>query len=84
MDNLSEQNTKVLSAKDWAITIFISGIPLVGIIMLLIWAFSDDTNLNKKNWAKGSLLIFLIAMVIGIMFMFLFGGLAMIGSMSNN
>ena len=53
MEILSSENNEVLSVKDWAITIFITGLPLIGLIMLFVWAFSDATNINKKNWAKG-------------------------------
>ena len=83
MENLSSENSSVLSVKDWAITIFISGLPLIGIVMLFVWAFSDDTNLNKKNWAKGNLLIMLILFIIGMSFLFLFGGLALLANIFN-
>ena len=84
MENLSSENSNVLSVKDWAITIFITGLPLIGFIMLFVWAFSDDTNLNKKNWAKGYLLIMLIFLIIGLSFLFLFGGIALLTSLFNN
>ena len=34
-----QQDTSPMSMKDWFITLLISYIPLVGLIMLLIWAF---------------------------------------------
>jgi hypothetical protein len=45
------QDTTPMSMKDWFITLLISYIPLVGLIMLIIWAFDSNTNVNKKNWA---------------------------------
>ena len=83
MENLTAQeqvNNQVLSVKDWAITIFITSLPLSGLIMLLVWAFSDDTNIHKKNWAKGNLLIMLIILAIMFAFLFLFGGIALMSN----
>lgn len=83
MENLTAQeqvNNQVLSVKDWAITIFITSLPLIGLIMLLVWAFSDDTNIHKKNWAKGNLLIMLIILAIMFAFLFLFGGIALMSN----
>ena len=42
----------------------LSGIPLVGFILLLVWAFSGDTNTNKKNYARGVLLLGLIGSIL--------------------
>lgn len=83
MENLSSENNGVLSVKDWAITVFITGLPLIGLIMLFVWAFDDSTNINKKNWAKGNLLIMLIFFLIAMSFLFLFGGLALITGIFN-
>lgn len=83
MENLSTQNSQILNYKEWALTIFITGIPVVGIIMLLVWAFSEDTNIHKKNWAKGNLLLMLIVLIIFAIFIFFFGGLAMFANMSS-
>ena len=76
-------NNRPLDAKEWAITIFISSLPLIGIIILLIWAFSEDANIHKKNWAKGNLILFVIGFLVVISFLFLFGGLAIITGLFN-
>ena len=55
-----------MSVGEWFIAILITAIPLVGLIMLLVWAFSANTNVNKANWAKATL----IWMVIGIILAF--------------
>jgi len=75
------ENNRTLDAKEWAITIFISSLPLAGFIMLLVWAFSDNTNIHKKNWAKGSLIIWLIGLLIFFAFLFLFGGIALLSKL---
>lgn len=84
MENLSaEPSAKVMSYKEWALTIFISSLPLIGFIMLLIWAFGDEANIHKKNWAKGSLLLALIALIFVFFFLFVFGGIAMLAALNN-
>jgi hypothetical protein len=74
-------NNRTLDPKDWAITIFIASLPLIGVIMLFVWGFSDHTNIHKKNWAKGTLLIWLIGFLIFMAFLFLFGGIAIISKL---
>lgn len=83
METLSTSNKQTLSATEWALTIFISGLPFIGFIMLLIWAFSENTNIHKKNWAKGSLILMLIIMIIILSFLFLFGGIALLSQFNN-
>jgi len=75
-------NHRTLDPKEWALTIFISSLPLIGFIMLLVWAFSDG-NIHRKNWAQGTLILWVIALAIALAFLFLFGGLAMINSWIN-
>lgn len=74
-------NNRTLDAKEWALTIFLSTLPLIGFIMILIWAFSADTNVHKKNWAKGTLILWAIALIIGLVFLFLFGGIAILSQL---
>ena len=59
-----------MSTSDWLVTMLITFVPLVGFIMLFVWAFGSDTNPNKANWAKANL----IFMGIGLVLAFLFAG----------
>jgi hypothetical protein len=43
---------------------FLTAIPLVGLILLISWAFGSQTNPSKRNYARA----ILILMVIGIVF----------------
>ena len=52
---IENENAPVVTVGDWVLTYLIAAIPLVGIIMLFIWAFGNDTNPNKANWAKAAL-----------------------------
>ncbi len=76
-------NNQALDPKEWALTIFISSLPLIGIIMLLVWAFSEDANIHKKNWAKGTLIIWIIGFILAFTFLFLFGGIAILSQIFN-
>jgi len=68
-----------LNFKEWALYIFLSGIPFIGIILLLVWAFSADGNFHRREWAKGMLLIYLIVILLSAFSFMLFGGLALLG-----
>lgn len=83
MENLSEQqNSNVMSYKDWALTIFLASLPIIGLILVLIWAFDSSTSINKKNWAKGTLLLMVIYFILAMLFLFMFGGLALLAGLS--
>ena len=78
-----QPSVEPLSVKDWFVTLFISYIPMVGTIMLLVWAFDSTTNINKKNFAKASLIWTLIGIGLAILFLILFFGL-IVGLMNSN
>jgi len=65
MEEMSQYSTtrqpEVLSVGNWMLTILIAIIPVVNFIMFFVWAFGDNTNPNKANWAKAQLLWILIA-----------------------
>ena len=54
---MEQQNTQIMSVKDWVITLLLTAIPLVGIILLFVWAFGNDGNQIRQNWAKGNLIL---------------------------
>lgn len=73
MNTMTESSTTqapVQSTKDWVITLLISYIPLVGLIMLFVWAFGSSENPNKANWAKATLIWYA---VIAVLFVLLWG-----------
>lgn len=62
-----------ISIGDWMITLFLAAIPIIGFIMLLVWAFGDGSTPSKANWAKATLLwLVIIAAFYTLMFL-LFG-----------
>lgn len=71
----NQHQAQVMSVKDWMITILIAAIPLVGFVMLFVWAFGSNENMNKSNWAKAALIWTAIVMVLTF---FLWGTIAAI------
>jgi Na+/phosphate symporter len=57
-----------MSIGDWIITFIITYIPLVGFIMLFVWAFGDGTHPSKKTWAQASLIMMVIVIILTIVF----------------
>lgn len=55
------------SLGDWIISVIITKIPLIGLIMLIVWAVDKDTEPNKSNWAKAELIVQLIEIAIVIL-----------------
>jgi hypothetical protein len=51
------------SVGDWFLTFFIAAIPLVGLIIMLVWAF-DESNRVRCNWARAQLIWSIIVVVI--------------------
>lgn len=74
MENTELQNQgsyKPMTIGDWIITFIITYIPLVGLIMLFVWAFGGGAHPSKKSWAQASL----IMIVVGIILMIIFFGI---------
>lgn len=64
----NSENPQIVKTSEWLITYLIASIPLVGFVMLFVWAFGSSTNPNKSNWAKAALIWIAIITVIYIIF----------------
>lgn len=87
MDPLNlQQNYKPMTIGDWLITFLIQIIPLVGLVMLFVWAFGGDTHPSKKTWAQATLLWFVIMIILFIIFFAAMWGfiMSMFGGMDYN
>jgi len=60
-----EPNQKPISTADWFVTILIASIPILGFIMLFVWAFGDGSKPSKSNWAKATLLWYFAGLLLG-------------------
>ena len=82
------QDAAPLKTGDYVLILFLSSIPLVGLILLLVWSFSEGVNINRRNLCRAQLILMLIGLVAGIVsavfFASLFGSLAEDLLASNN
>lgn len=72
----NSENSQIVKTSEWLITYLVVSIPIVGFIMLFVWAFGSSTNPNKSNWAKATLIWIAIFTVIYFIF-----GAALVASM---
>jgi len=75
----NEQLEKPVSVGDWILTLILLCIPLVNIIMMFVWAFGGTPSISKRNYCRACLIIAAIFLVLGLVFTFALGGLAMLG-----
>ena len=67
------QDSSPVRTSEWFWTMFLAAIPLVGLIMLLIWAFGSGNNINKSSWAKATLIWILVITAFYAMIFIIFG-----------
>lgn len=79
---IENENVPVISTGEWVLTYLIAAIPVVGLVMLFVWAFGSDTNPNKANWAKAGLIWAAIVIGIYIVFAMAFGA-ALLAALGN-
>jgi Kef-type K+ transport system membrane component KefB len=72
---------KPVSICNWILTLVIMSLPLVGLFFLFYWAFGDSTAQSKKNYCRATLILFAIGIVLGLLFLFVFGGLALLAGL---
>lgn len=57
-----------VSIWNWLGTIILAGIPVVNLIMLLVWAFGSSTPVAKSNWAKATLILMVLGVIVSMAF----------------
>ena len=60
-------NRKPLGVGSYIGMFILLAIPVVGFILLLVWAFGRNTNLNRKNYARAVLIMGLIGLAIALL-----------------
>ena len=73
--NPVDSNQKPLSVMDWIIVFLLIGLPILGIILVVYWSFGENVNINKKNFSKAMLILFVLTFALAIIFALFFGQL---------
>ena len=76
-----EKRTQFPAVKtgEWIVTLLVTMIPLVGFIMLFVWAFGGNTNPSKANFAKATLIFMAIIFILYVIIALLFGAAILAG-----
>ncbi|MBQ6380468.1 MAG: zinc ribbon domain-containing protein [Clostridia bacterium] len=60
---------------NWIVVFILSMIPVVGTVMLFVWAFSSRTNKSKKSYAQAALIFSAILLVLSVAATFAYAAL---------
>lgn len=60
----SEEAETADSVGSWMLTMLLAGIPLFGVVYILILAFGNGRSVSKKNWARATIVWGIIASVL--------------------
>ena len=63
VSTVSNYKKENLTIGEWMLMMFLVSIPIVGLVMLLVWAFESNPHPIKSNWAKANLIWGLIMML---------------------
>ena len=64
-----------LTVLDFFLMSLLSFVPIIGFIFLLIWAFSGNANINRKNYARAELIWILVSIGLVILLSIIGGGI---------
>ena len=68
MARYNDEDYNEISTGEWIVSLILSYIPLIGIIILLFWAFGGGTSPTKANWAKAQLILAVSLLVLAAVF----------------
>ncbi|KQC34191.1 hypothetical protein AAU57_13235 [Nonlabens sp. YIK11] len=77
------QTEPVITPMKWVLYFLVTSLPIIGTVLLLVWAFSNDGRPTRQNWAKGMLLFYVLTIIVlGLLFL-LFGAAILAAAASN-
>ena len=59
-------SSDVISTIGWIGYMILFAIPIIGLILYLVWAFGSGSNLNRRNYCRATLIMVVVALIIGI------------------
>lgn len=69
-----QKDASPLSLGQFLIMLVISSIPIVGLVLLFVWGFGSNENVNRQNYSRAMLIMKLIGIVLTILiYALLFG-----------
>lgn len=68
MSEVSTNQYQTVSVGEWIIASILAPIPIVGTILLFIWAFGEKAKPSKKTWARAMLVLMVVAIILSIVF----------------
>lgn len=63
----NRENNQVITLGEWLITLLLMAIPVVNIVLLFVWGFTDSTPISKKNYARASLIMMAVGIILSIL-----------------
>lgn len=73
MELPNEYKKPPTSLGEWIIAVLVKRLPLIGLIMLIVWATDKTTDPEKANWAKAELIVKLIIFAAAMIFVAIIG-----------
>ncbi len=68
-----QPHLKTVSIGDWIITIIVTSIPIIGFICLVVWALDKNIPVSKSNFAKASLILYVLFFLLAVFFVGIIG-----------
>lgn len=63
-----------MTTGEWMWSLFLAGIPVIGLIALFVWAFGSSAKVSKRSFARAALLWAAIGVAVSVVTAILAGG----------
>lgn len=70
------EDTSPLKTTDYLLMLLVTALPFVSLILMLVWAFSSDVNVNRRNFSRAYLIL---SLIVSVLYIILLAGLIGLG-----